>query len=90
VDPLVILCVIGEPVDPGLVDREPFCRADFLPDCGFEFGQAVNGLHVLLHSASGDVGEYPNVTAIEAKDSGAAAAACATYVRYAAATTLDG
>jgi len=46
VNPLVILRVIGESVDPGLVDREPVGRADFLPDDCFELGQAVNGFHV--------------------------------------------
>jgi hypothetical protein len=61
VDPLVILGVVGEAVDPGLVDREPLRRADFLPDCRFELGQAMNGLHVLLRNASADVGEYLNV-----------------------------
>jgi hypothetical protein len=47
-DPLLILRVVGECVDSGLVDREPICRANFLPDDRFELGRAVNGFHVLL------------------------------------------
>ena len=64
-DPLLILRVVGrvvgECVDSGLVDREPICRANFLPDDRFELGRAVNGFRVLLRNASAVVGGYLNV-----------------------------
>src|ERR1700760_2272993 len=47
VDPLVILGVVGEAVDPLLVDLEPLAGADLLTDRGFEVGHAVVSLHLI-------------------------------------------
>ena len=48
VNPLVILGVVGESVDPGLVDQEPFRRADFLADGLLQISQTVQDLHPFL------------------------------------------
>src|SRR6201999_1989499 len=47
VDPLVVLGVVGEAVDPLLVDLEPAGGADLLAHRGFQLGHAVVALHLI-------------------------------------------
>ena len=54
VDPLMILGVVGEAIDPGLVDQEPVRRADFPADGRLEFRQTVISVHTLLRHQGPD------------------------------------
>src|SRR6202000_882039 len=60
VDPLVVLGVVGEAVDPLLVDLEPVAGADLLADRGFEVSHAVVSLHLVSrHIANNTIANNP-------------------------------